>query len=228
MMQSKNASLSTITVNGDGFGVCWYGDDESPGQYRDIMPAWGDSNLDSLCRVVRSPVFLAHVRASTVGETSRVNCHPFVNGRWSFMHNGQVPHFARIRRYLENQLDDKLFELRQGTTDSELIFLLMLQFGLDIDPVSAVQSVLGLLYTNLHASEKAMRLTLVFSNGISLFAVRHSSDDNSPTLYTSKQLDSNGIAFASEPLDGKTDNWTLVPENSFTTLKNGRADITTL
>jgi predicted glutamine amidotransferase len=62
------------------------------------------------------------VRASTGGATSRMNCHPFTAGRWSFMHNGQIGGFERIRRPLENSLSDAGFAQREGTTDSELFF----------------------------------------------------------------------------------------------------------
>ncbi len=104
--QSQHATEAKLAVNGDGFGIAWYDDGPEPGLYRDVLPAWSDGNLTSLCRMVRSRLFLAHVRASTVGETSRQNCHPFTFGKWSFCHNGQVPHFPAIRRRLEAALPD--------------------------------------------------------------------------------------------------------------------------
>ncbi|MGN6303194.1 MAG: class II glutamine amidotransferase, partial [Mesorhizobium sp.] len=87
--QSHHALEAKTPTNGDGFGIAWYGDRPEPGLYRDILPAWSDPNLKSLCRQIRSGLFLAHVRASTGGATSRANCHPFILGRWAFMHNGQ-------------------------------------------------------------------------------------------------------------------------------------------
>ena len=95
--QSHCAQEAKSPTNGDGFGLAWYGDRPEPGLYRDILPAWSDPNLKSLCRQIRSGLFLAHVRAATGGATSRANCHPFVSGRWSFMHNGQICGFERIR-----------------------------------------------------------------------------------------------------------------------------------
>ena len=67
---------------------------------------------------------LAHVRAATHGATRRDNCHPFVQGTWSFMHNGQIGDFEKIRRKLEASLGDHLYDQIEGTTDSELFFLL--------------------------------------------------------------------------------------------------------
>ena len=88
LAQSSEALEAKLAVNGDGFGIAWYGSHAEPGLYRDILPAWSDSNLLSLSRHISSTLFLAHVRASTTGETSRANCHPFSVGRWSFM---QIP-----------------------------------------------------------------------------------------------------------------------------------------
>lgn len=89
--QSHCATRAKTATNGDGFGIAWYGDRPEPGRYRDILPAWSDCNLKSLARQIRSPLFLAHVRAATGGGTRRDNCHPFTHESWSFMHNGQSP-----------------------------------------------------------------------------------------------------------------------------------------
>ncbi|TGQ25352.1 class II glutamine amidotransferase, partial [Mesorhizobium sp. M00.F.Ca.ET.216.01.1.1] len=115
-------------------------------------PAWSDSNLKSLGRLIKSGLFLAHVRASTGGATSRMNCHPFVSGRWSFMHNGQIGGFEKIRRALENSLSDDLFDQLEGTTDSELFFRLMIGEDLSQDPHGAASRVAGLV---LEASRRA-------------------------------------------------------------------------
>ena len=137
LTQSQHATEAKLAVNGDGFGIAWYGQPDQPGLYRDVLPAWADGNLVSLCRMVRAPLFIAHIRASTMGETSRANCHPFTWDRWSFCHNGQVPQFPRIRRALESALPDALYAHRRGTTDSEMVFLTLLANGLADDPACA-------------------------------------------------------------------------------------------
>ena len=104
--QSHCATRAKTATNGDGFGIAWYGDRPEPGRYRDILPAWSDCNLKSLARQIRSPLFLAHVRAATGGGTRRDNCHPFTHESWSFMHNGQISGFERLRRPMEAMLDD--------------------------------------------------------------------------------------------------------------------------
>jgi hypothetical protein len=53
------------TTNGDGFGLGWYGSGDGPAVYRNVAPAWGDENLRELAAHVESPLFIAHVRATT-------------------------------------------------------------------------------------------------------------------------------------------------------------------
>ena len=53
--QSQRASEAKTAINGDGFGLAWYGERKTPGLYRDILPAWADTNLRSLASQIRSP-----------------------------------------------------------------------------------------------------------------------------------------------------------------------------
>jgi glutamine amidotransferase len=116
--QSHCATQCHSAINADGFGVAWYADRPEPGLYRDVMPAWSDPNLRSLTAQVRSGLFMAHVRASTGTATSRNNCHPFVHGQWSFMHNGQVGGYDQFRRDADMMIPDGLYGARKGATDS--------------------------------------------------------------------------------------------------------------
>ena len=63
--QSLHARQGATTTNGDGFGVGWYQEGESPRLYRSVHPAWNDRNLRELAAGISSPLFLAHIRAST-------------------------------------------------------------------------------------------------------------------------------------------------------------------
>jgi predicted glutamine amidotransferase len=226
--QSHDAHEAKTRTNGDGFGVAWYGNRDEPGLYRDILPAWSDQNLRSLARQIQSRLFLAHVRASTGGLTSRSNCHPFVSGRWSFMHNGQIGDFDRLRRRLEGHLSDDVYRQKHGATDSELIFLLMLEFGLDGDPALAMKRMVA---TIVEEAVRAgvppfLRLTAAFSDGNQLYAIRYATDAFAPTLYTATLGSASGICVVSEPLDGDKANWMAVPANSFVTVsRQGRIAI---
>ena len=230
VVQSQVAEEAKLAVNGDGFGLAWYADHDStvqtdvpntlPALYKEVMPAWANPNLLHICRAVRSGVFLAHVRASTFGGASYQNCHPFTHGRWSFVHNGQIGGFAQLRRSLESLLPDQLFHARQGITDSELVFLLLVANGLENSPRTACETTVSQI-AELHRQKKVrapLRLTFVLTNGVSLYGCRYSSDDTSPTLYLSNELDHGGFALASEPLDGGHDNWTMVEESTLVRL----------
>lgn len=211
LTQSQHASEAKLEVNGDGFGLAWYGASDFPGLYRDVLPAWADENLVSLCRLVRSHLFIGHIRASTMGETSRQNCHPFTSGEWSFCHNGQIPHFPRIRRCLEEALPDDIYDQRRGTTDSEMLFLTLLANGLKVDAHRAFERTLSHLGSS--APDGPVRLTCVASDGRSLYAFRYASDGRCPTLYSSRAWQDGAVVLASEPLCGDGTRWEEIPPN---------------
>jgi predicted glutamine amidotransferase len=214
--QSYSACEARTATNGDGFGVAWYGEREIPGLYRDILPAWSDCNLKSLASQIRSPLFLAHVRAATSGGTRRDNCHPFVHGRWSFMHNGQIENFELLRRPLETLLPDDLYRARKGTTDSELISLLALHFGLEGAPLLAFREAISFIERlAIHLGLPAdVRFTAAFSDGRALYAVRYATGTQAPTLYAAPMGGEGGYCLVSEPLDNNRQNWMEIPSGS--------------
>lgn len=218
--QSHHALEAKTPTNGDGFGVAWYGERPEPGLYRDILPAWSDPNLKSLCRQVRAKVFLAHVRASTGGATSRMNCHPFISGRWSFMHNGQIGGFDKIRRRLEARITDALYDQIEGTTDSELFFLMMLDEGLETDPQRALSRATAEVIASQDQAgvDRHLRLTAAFSDGETLYAVRYATDAFAPTLYAAKTRCGAGHCVVSEPFDRDGTDWQFIPPSSFVTI----------
>ncbi|WP_421928049.1 class II glutamine amidotransferase [Neoaquamicrobium sediminum] len=218
--QSHQALEAKTATNGDGFGLAWYGERPEPGRYRDVLPAWSDCNLRSLCRQIRSGLFLAHVRASTGGATSRDNCHPFVSGRWSFMHNGQIGGFERIRRRLEESLPDALYAELHGTTDSELFFLLMLAEGLETDPHGAAARAVAhvVAAAGQAAMEPALKLTAAFADGERLYAIRYATIGTAPTLYAGELRGGSGRCLVSEPFDRDGPQWSPVPEGSCVTM----------
>ena len=215
LTQSQEALEAKLAVNGDGFGVAWYGYRSDPGLFKDILPAWSDANLLNLCEHIASALFLAHVRASTEGEIARANCHPFTYDNWSFMHNGQTGSFTKLRRPLESMLSYELYERRRGATDSELFFLLLLNAGLKDNPQRACHDVISRMYDTARdiGIRPFFRLTCVFSNGTDLYCFRHASDGRCPSLYISRSFLDDSCVVASEPLDGDTAQWDeVVPD----------------
>ena len=240
--QSLHARKAHTATNGDGFGVGWYGDRQEPGLFRDIRPAWNDENLRSIAEQIRTGHFFAHVRASTGTSISRANCHPFQHERWMFMHNGQIGGFDRVARELDFAIAPDYYRMRRGTTDSETIFLLMLTYGLARDPETAGARTLAKIGETLAAArvEEPFRFTAAFTDGRRIYAVRHSTDQKSPTLYWGcgkgvraaaggECWDSDGgsdsLLVVSEPLDTETGHWTSVDENSLLVAENGQVKI---
>lgn len=215
--QSREASKCKTAINADGFGLAWYAHHPHPGIYRDVYPAWSDPNLSSIAQQVRSKLFLAHVRASTGTATSRNNCHPFVQGRWSFMHNGQIGGFEQYRRHAELLIDDDLYPHRKGATDSEVLFLLACGLGLDTDPQLAMSRAIYTLEEMAIARGVTphMRCTAAFSDGRALYAIRYASDDLAPSLFYQWSEAWQGWAVVSEPYDTAQGCWNEVPKGSY-------------
>ena len=209
--QSIHALEATASVNGDGFGLGWYGAHPEPGLYREIRPAWSDENLRYLCRHLQSHLFFAHVRAATGTAITRVNCHPFTSGKWLFMHNGFLGNWSRWRRQVEALIPDALYPSRNGTTDSEAIFLAMLGAGME-HPLAAAERTLAARtdFANQNEPGDRFRFTAALSNGRDLYAFRYAVNDHANTLYYRES--ERGIVIVSEPLD-RDKNWVTVPEN---------------
>ncbi|MDE5037605.1 class II glutamine amidotransferase, partial [Francisella tularensis] len=97
--------------------VGWYTSlHKEPGIYKDPLPAWNYQNLISLAKHINSRNFMAHVRASTIAPTSRVNCHPFKFKNHLFMHNGSIAGFDDIRQVIEQLVKPQYFKTRFGST----------------------------------------------------------------------------------------------------------------
>jgi len=221
--QSLQAVEARTVTNGDGFGIGWYGERLAPGVYREVMPAWSDENLLALCANVRSRLFFAHVRAATGGGISRQNCHPFHSGRYLFIHNGQIGEFAKLRRRMEAQLPDHLFEQRRGATDSELLFLMIVaRIEAGLTEVEAIRAVLGETTAAMRelGVEAPLRFSAALADGDQLWAVRWASDAQPPSLYLKPQR--GGWAIASEPLGDDAEAWSPISGGELVHVHHGQ------
>lgn len=234
--QSLHASNSPQVTNGDGFGIGWYGKRDIPGLYRDIRPAWNDTNLQALAAQIEASTFLAHVRAATGSPVQRTNCHPFSHSKWLFVHNGHINEYDKLHRDLAFAIAPELFPCIQGNTDSELMFLLALSFGMDSDVQTGVARMAGLVESiaQEHGVEDALQMTLGISDGESLYAVRYSTAGDSRSLFYSTtrtataeiapeagHFSRNARAIVSEPLDSLEEEWAPVPESTFLRITQG-------
>lgn len=125
----KEAAARNIVLNIDGLGLAWYTNIQSdfnrdrpglwPALYKSTSTPLNDFNFHSICANTSTRLLLAHIRASSGSAVTTVNCHPFIFGRQSFMHNGTITMFVDIRRQLCNLLDDDAFSNVHGSTDTE-------------------------------------------------------------------------------------------------------------
>ena len=211
--QSLHARQGATTTNGDGFGVGWYEEGETPRVYRSTHPAWNDRNLRELAAGISSPLFFAHIRASTGTAIQETNTHPFRYGRWLWMNNGLVRDFHLVKRRLQQGVDDAFFDSIEGTTDSETMFYLALTFGLEDDPVAAVERTVGFIEETGRSQgiENPLQMTVATTNGEKIWAFRYSSEHDSRSLYFSTRMDALKALYPeSEELQGLTDETRVV------------------
>lgn len=186
VMQSLHARESDIRTNGDGFGLGWYAPsiNDTPGLFRSVLPAWNDLNLLNLTEKIKSPCFFAHVRAASAGGVSQYNCHPFVHGRWMFMHNGEIFKFKLIKRHLRHLLDDDIYDWLKGETDSEHFFALFLQLskGKNLNELSVVTQVLQNTFQQVDdlikefGEEGPCHYNICLTDGLRMIASRYCTD----------------------------------------------------
>ena len=189
--QSLHSRMGAEPTNGDGFGLGWYGTGEGPGVYRSVSPAWGDANLRELAAHVESPLFMTHVRAAIGSPIQETNCHPFRRGNWLFVHNGFIADFHLLRRDLMLAIDPEQFADVQGSTDTEVVFHLALTFGLEENPIGALERTVGLIEETGrgHGVTNAVQASFGVSDGESLWAVRYASSGDARSLFASSDAD---------------------------------------
>lgn len=199
-------------TNVDGFGLGYYtgasaefNDDNvnRPCVYKNTRPPLNDLNLISLCAHTSSKCVFAHIRAGSIlSPTVETNNHPFVFGRYLFMHNGMVANFSKIKIALLQKLSEKAYANIFGTTDTEHVAALFFtNLGDDWDTemsidilkkamIQTLQDILGLIReTSSDFTKLAMRSSLNFAvtDSCQLIATRFSSihEFEPPSLYYS-------------------------------------------
>ena len=134
---------------------------------------------------------MAHVRATSGTAVQETNCHPFRHGKWLFVHNGVVEGMHEMRRELMLQVAPELFPEIEGSTDSEVLFHLGITFGLEEDPLDAMERAIGLVEATArtHGIENAVQASIGISDGERLWAIRYSTEGKSRTLFHSAEPD---------------------------------------
>src|SRR6185312_12545599 len=135
-----------------------------------------------------------------------------------------------------------LFPLIQGSTDSEMFFMLALTFGLEQDPLAAVAAAVGHIegVGRSHGIDYPLQMTVATTNGDSTWAFRYSSEGRSRTLFHStdvttlrahypdnvmiEQLSDDARLVVSEPLGDLLGAWQEVPEATSVVVHDGEVE----
>jgi glutamine amidotransferase len=241
--QSLHSRLGVETTNGDGFGVGWYGEGETPAVFKSVEPAWNDRNLRGLARHIRSGLVFAHIRASTGTPVQQTNCHPFRHGKWLWMHNGSIAQFHDVKRDLLLAVDPSLYTDLEGSTDSEAFFFLALTFGLEDDPPAAVERAVGFVehIGRAHGIQHPIQMTVATTDGRRIWGFRYSTEGKSRSLFYStlvetlrqeypdnplfRELSDETRIVVSEPLGSLAGAWNEVPESSYGVIQEGQDEL---
>jgi glutamine amidotransferase len=241
--QSLHARLGPCTTNGDGFGVGWYADGDSPVLYRAVDPIWNDWNLREISARIQSGLLFAHVRASMGTPVQQTNCHPFRYGKWLWMHNGSIAGFQQVKRELVLAVDPDLYPFIEGSTDTEVFFFLALTFGLHEDPPLAVERAVGFIERacRKHGVDDAVRMSVALSDGKLVWAFRYASRGEPPSLFYSTDvstlreqhpeipafltLSEETRLVVSEPLTDLAGGWNEVPASHYGVIEPGEDDL---
>ncbi len=230
LVQADGALGRLSNEHPDGWGVAYYLEG-TPHLMRSPATALSDQVFHRLSGVVASETVLAHVRKATQGDVSVLNCHPFQHGRWTFVHNGDIPNFAARRRALFGAVAPRLQRFILGDTDSEVLFYLVLselqRYGslarrLRLEDVTeSLRKTLSYVRSECDDAEHTSLLTVVLTDGESMVAVeggkplywsthktRCSERGECPLFAPECEAPStdgfvNHLLFASEPLAGE-------------------------
>jgi predicted glutamine amidotransferase len=127
-------------------------------------------------------------------SVSESNCHPFVYGPFSFMHNGSVARFHKLKRSLIARLSDEAFHSVVGSTDSAHLFGLFLDSWADSkqeDPLVRISEALQMTVETTvmllrdHGITEESQINLAVADGKHVVACRYTTGDVklAPSLY---------------------------------------------
>jgi len=198
----------TPEFNLDGFGIAWYTntqdefrvDDSPTGPYpavlKTITPPVKDANFISICGNTASKCILAHIRASDGPPPAQPNNHPFVFGRHSFMHNGTIADFPRIRPRMLEKTSLKYSKMIHGSTDTEHLAALYMtnldEIGGEIDSYKmrcALEKAIEYIL-EIQTRTSSNSFNICATDGVHLIALRYRNSPtgiprNAPSLFVS-------------------------------------------
>jgi predicted glutamine amidotransferase len=170
-------------VHPDGWGLAYY-PDESVQIVKEPIRT-GRSELAGHLRhykTLKSKIFIAHVRQTSVGSKSYKNTHPFyreLNGReYVFAHNGTI--------YYHSDLDIGRF-IPVGETDSEYVFCNILEGVAERNLTYWSVDDYRWLFEKMQEINSLGRFNCIFSDGNNLFCY-HDQEDYNGLFFVKRRL----------------------------------------
>jgi glutamine amidotransferase len=133
----------------------------------------------------------------------------------------------------------ELFPNIQGSTDSEVLFHLALTYGLERDPVDALERTIGLVEATAvrHGIEGAVQASIGVADGERLWAFRYATEGQPRTLFVSadahairqlypedtrlQRLHDEDRVVVSEPMSELPGLWQEIPESTVLLVQPG-------
>ena len=221
----KPKLMNDATLNADGFGLAWK-NKESFKLYKNYLPIWNDLNLDSLSKSIYSNLVIGNVRSATISENQgHFNTHPFNLKNFCFSHNGFIKNFNNTtRKKILKYFRPKYINLVKGQTDSELIFILLMQIiegGIKIG--KSIKNTIRIIKENCDACMLNFLIATFDKNGKNtLYATKFSAGLKTPSLFYSKYKNQY-IMISSEKLNN--DKWYSIKNNSLIKASENQVEI---
>ncbi len=148
--------------HGDGWGVVVYQAGHPAYLAREPTDASRDPTYDDMLakfgELRPRGILVAHLRKASVGAAVRENTQPFVQGMWTFAHNGTIHKF-------EKPMDFKL----EGRTDSERYFKALLG---DVERGGSVREAVEATTAWVRDHNDYTSLTFLMSDGLNIYGYR--------------------------------------------------------
>tara|TARA_Y100001968_G_C19328096_1_gene702835 strand:- start:247 stop:1134 length:888 start_codon:yes stop_codon:yes gene_type:complete len=189
LVKAENALQLQSTEHPHGWGIAYYlSGQRIPHDVRSVNAAFADERFRRVSEFLTANAVVAHVRKATVGELSPQNTHPFHWKGWTFCHNGTLFGYQQIEAQVRQRLKARFASSIQGSTDSEMLFYLVLgaleDAGMDLDDPpdtfpDGIEDSLGELLGWLRdiceetgADEREAMMNFILTNGDILIANR--------------------------------------------------------
>jgi glutamine amidotransferase len=138
-----------------------------------------------------------------------------------------------------HEIDPERFAAVHGSTDTEVVFQLALTFGLEDDPIAAIEKTVGFIEATAeaHGVAGAVQGTFGVSDGTHLWAVRYATEGEPRSLFASteaeaikrlppenerfQQLTDDDRLVVSEPFSDLPGVWREIPPSTAVTVGHG-------